>query len=249
MKNLNYDDCRCCELKTQVKEVIEEKGLYWHRFDQTIFFIDEKNGIADQGFVNGYEVLKLKMKDGVVYHLLPEKLEGNVFLVLNRHLRYRNAQNQTAILLIASLMQGIYHANVLQYGIEEYDCYVDIDIAPLSEAQRKELQVSLNGLIREDALVKIIYEKQKRYVSIGNFGKREEGHVHVPSLKFIQMIKIMHIEPIEQGMRLHFLCGDQLLSTVEKYASVLKEASDILQTSPMYLTTAIYDLLNYLKKE
>lgn len=248
MKNLNYDDCRCCEFKTTVKDVIEEKGLYWHRFDQTIFFIDEDNHVADQGYVNGLEVLKLKMMNGNVYHLLQEKLEGNVFLVLNRHLRYRNAQNQSAILLISYMMQGIYHGHVLRYGMEEYDCFVDIDIEPLSEAQRKELQVSLNGLVREDAPIKIIYEKQKRYVSIGNFGMTCDNNVHVPSLKFIQMIKIMGIEKIEDGMRLHFLCGDQLLSTMEKYTSVLKEASTILQTSPMYLTTAIYDLLNDVKK-
>ncbi len=248
MKNLNYDDCRCCELKTVVKDVIEEKGLYWHRFEQTIFFIDEKNHIADQGYVNGLEVLKLKHINGSVYHLLPERLEGSVFLVLNRHLRYRNAQNQTAIQLIGSLMQAIYHAHILGYGMEEYDCWVDLDIEPLTEAQRRELQVSLNGLIREDAPVKVIYEKQKRYISIGNFGMYENNNVHVPSLKFIQMIKIMHIEKTEKGMRLHFLCGDQLLSTMEKYTSVLKESCAILQTTPLYLTTAIYDLLNYLKK-
>ena len=42
MKNYYYDDFRCCELRTVVKEVIEEKGFYWTAFENTIFFLGAK---------------------------------------------------------------------------------------------------------------------------------------------------------------------------------------------------------------
>ena len=59
MKNKYYDDFRCCELKTNVKEVIEEKGFFWHSFDNTIFYVDEHH--PDHGFINQCEVLKGKL--------------------------------------------------------------------------------------------------------------------------------------------------------------------------------------------
>ena len=74
MKNIYYDDFRSCELRTVVKEVIEEKGFYWTSFENTIFFMSDI--YQDSGYINHLEVLKLKEVNGVLYHLLNEKLDG-----------------------------------------------------------------------------------------------------------------------------------------------------------------------------
>ena len=93
MKNYYYDDFRICELRTVVKEVIEEKGFYWTAFENTIFFLGDH--YHDFGYINQCEVLNLKEINGVLYHLINEKLEGEVHMAIDRGRRYIHAQNET----------------------------------------------------------------------------------------------------------------------------------------------------------
>lgn len=247
MKNKYYDDFRCCELKTTVKEVIEEKGFFWHVFEDTIFYYDEHH--PDKGYINEYEVLKLQKKDGVVYHLLSEKLEGEVIMVLNHVQRYIHAQNETLSFLMNQLISSIYHCESVSHYITDAFMISHYKGKCLSETQKKELQVSLNGMIRDDYQVKITYEKitDERYVGIGLFPAIKNQQIQVPSLKFIQMVKILEIVEKDDGFVIITTCGDQMLFTMEKYYSIIKEASQILNCEPMYINTSIHHLLNKVK--
>ena len=120
----------------------------------------------------------------------------------------------------------------------------------LSSQQKNELQVSLNGMIRDDYDVKISYEKisEDRYVAIGVFPAEKNTQIHVPSLKFIQMMKILEIvDNKNDEFAIITTCGDQMLFTIEKYYDIIKEASKILNCEPMFINTSIHQLLNKIK--
>lgn len=247
MKNKYYDDFRCCELKTTVKQVEEEKGFYWHVFDDTIFYVDGE--YADQGKINQYDVIQLKEKDGIVYHLLSEKLEGEVFMVVQHARRYIHAQNETLALLLNEIMESVYHCESIDHYIGDLYTIHRYKGKGLTLQQKVEVQVTLNGMIRDDFPVKVMYEKisDERSVAIGLFKSRKSKKIQVPSLKFIQMVKILEVVEKEDEFMIFTTCGDQMLFSIEKYYEIIKEASTILNCEPSYVNTSIHHILNNLK--
>lgn len=248
MKNIYYDDFRCCELKTKVKDVIEEKGFYWHSFDNTIFFFNEM--YQDHGYINRSEVLKLKKINGVVYHLLNEKYEGEVVMAVYPAKRYIHAQNETLSLLMNEIMKSVYHLDSIGHYVSDYFMVSKYKGKALSNQQKNELQVSLNGMIRDDYPVKITYDKitDERSVNIGLFDCGINHDIHVPSLKFIQMVDILEIiQRGEDDFNIISTCGDQMLFTLDRYHEIIKEASTSLQCDPLFINSSIYHVLNKIK--
>ena len=69
----------------------------------------------------------------------------------------------------------------------------------LNYQQRNELQISLNGMIRDDYNISISYDKidNQRLVKIGLLKQVQSNELYVPSLKFIQMVNVLEIMPKE----------------------------------------------------
>lgn len=250
MRNKNIDDFRCCEYKAHVREVIEDKGFFWHCFDQTIFYVDSLHHQDDHGYINQLEVLQLKVEHGQVYHLLSEKLEGEVLMVVDHGRRYINAQSQTMVYLIDVVMRGVFHYSMVDYGFNENESFVEFSGKMISFQQARELLVSLNGMIRDDFKVNITYPKnsEERFINIGLFPSICSDNIVVPSLKFLQMVQILEIIETEKGFKILFVCGDQLLYATQLMYRTLKEAALTLNTSPLYINSKIHELMNKCKK-
>ena len=249
MKNIYYDDFRSCELRTVVKEVIEEKGFYWTSFENTIFFMSDI--YQDSGYINHLEVLKLKEVNGVLYHLLNEKLDGEAHMVIDRRKRYIFAQNETLSLLMNDVMESVYHYKPIEHFISDYFMVSRYSGKLLNYQQKNELQISLNGMIRDDYDVITSYDKitNERYVKIGLLKQVKSNEIHVPSLKFIQMVNVLEIMPKENDeFIIVTTCGDQMLFTLDRYHEIIKEASESLQCEPLFINSSIHHVLNKIKK-
>ena len=121
----------------------------------------------------------------------------------------------------------------------------------LNYQQRNELQISLNGMIRDDYNVSISYDKidNQRLVKIGLLKQVQSNEIHVPSLKFIQMVNVLEIMPKENDEFIIITtCGDQMLFTLDRYHEIIKEASETLQCEPLFINTSINHVLNKIKK-
>ena len=260
MINKNYDQCFLCEYATQVKEVIEDKGFYWHYLKKTIFFVESGGMKSDIGTINNYPVLGLKVENNKVWHLLDVKLEGGVFLSVNLHDRFRKAQIHTTQHLISALIKGVYGCLKVSHYVGEDENSIEFDIPEFSVKQCTELQILANGLIRDDLKITISYPSRAealkhvsketcnhhdlRVVQIGNLDYNLCGCIHVPSLRYLQMIKILGFIKTTRGIKIRYTCGDQLLENFEKRYEVLEEASHALALSPLYINSGINKLFN-----
>lgn len=101
--NRYYDNCFHTEHNANVLEVMQEGNLYWHRLDETIFYVEGGGMASDVGKINGLDVINLKKVNGEVWHLLEEKLEGPVSLSVNLFERFRKTQIHTTQHLISAL--------------------------------------------------------------------------------------------------------------------------------------------------
>lgn len=263
MLNKNYDHCFMSECNATVLETIEDNGNFWHYLDNTVFFVESGGMKSDTGLIDNYAVLDLKIENNKIWHLLECKLEGNVHVEINLHERFRKAQIHTAQHLLTALLQGIYKTKKITSHIQADFCESEYDLKSFSKKQCAELQILANGLIRDDLPVNILYPRMAeaakrlpveklnhdeiRVVSIGNLDYNPCGCIHVPSLKYLQMIKIIGYEKTPRGIKIFYNCGDQLLEAVEKRYEVLDEASHALSLPHVYINSGI-NKLQYDKK-
>lgn len=258
--NKLIDDCFLSEFRTSVKNVVKDGNYYWHSFEDTIFFIGNDCMSADIGTVNKLLVKDIKNEDGQVWHLLEQELSGNVLMCINFHERLRKCQMHTATHVIGALIKNIYKVKAIDNGLAE-DCgFVEFDLKEFNDKMMYELQVLCNGLIRDDLLINVEYPsvsealKYKhlansdtnplRIVHVGTLGSICCNCMHVPSLRYLQMIFIQGYIKNGDNYRIYFTCGDQLLENVQKRYALLDNLSNRLATTHMYIPTGINALEN-----
>lgn len=263
MANILYDNCFNTSYHTFVKEVKEENGLYWHLLDETIFFAESGGMPSDEGYINQIPVIALKKVGNQVWHLLSKKLEGKVELAIDFHLRFHHAQNHTAQHLISGIVESVYGCKTLSHHVHEDHCDIEFNREILNERQINELKIILNGLIRDDLPVKIFYPTQKeisylttkdvsdfdevRMVSIGKISVDPCACIHVPSLRYIQAISILGVERTTKGMKLHYVCGDQLLNSYDLHYQELSKTGVLLAQPIEFVEFGVLKLLQEVK--
>lgn len=261
MFNKLYDNCFKSELTTKVVKVIEDRGMYWHACKDTIFFVGNDEMEHDLGKINNHMVLGLRHQDGYVWHLLDEKIPVGeaVFMSINLHERFARCQCHTARHLITTIFANVYKANLLRYQQQEDVNILEFDLESFDDRKVSELQILINGLIRDDLGVSVLYPTRNealhflsqaevmdddlRIVRIGSLDYVKCSSMHVPSLRYLQMVYVQRYEKIENGIRLFYLVGDQLLDNIAKRYQVLDTLSDHLNASHLYLDSALSQVI------
>lgn len=263
MANILYDQCFNSSYRTHVIEVKEENNLYWHLLEETIFYCESGGMESDEGLINQHRVLKLKNEKGKVWHLLDVELKEKVELSIDYHLRLHHAQIHTAQHLISGIIESLYGCDTIAHHIHAKYNDIEFNKEILSKHQVSELQVILNGLIRDDLPVKILYPLQRelhqytkkdvsqydevRIVSIGKISAQPCGCIHVPTLRYLQMIKILEVEKSSKGFKLKYVCGDQLLNNYETYYQQLNKVGQLLAQPFEYVEVGVLKLMQEVK--
>lgn len=261
MFNKLYDNCFKSELNTKVIKVEEDRGMYWHACKDTIFFVGNDDMEHDLGKIDNQVVMGLRQKDGYVWHLLKEKVPVGeaVFMSINLHERFRRCQSHTARHLITTIFANIYKANLLRYEEHEDANVLEFDLDYFDERKVSELQTLINGLIRDDLNISVLYPTRNealqflpqsevmdddlRVVRIGSLDYVKCNCMHVPSLRYLQMVYVQGYEKMETGIRIYHLVGDQFLDCVSKRYQVLDTLSTQLNASHLYLESALSQII------
>ena len=257
MINYNYDQWDLIELVSHVTDVIEEDCKYWIACDNTVFYPEGGGQPSDEGTINGLEVLGLKYIDGVVYHLMAEKLSGEVKMQVNWELRKLHCQIHTAQHLLCGLINKRCNAKTIAFFNDDKEIGAEMAFETLDDETIAYLEKICNEFILEDLPIEILYptkeealqyapeEKMEhdylRAVKIGDIDYNMCGCIHVPSLRYLQMLKIERYEKTTRGYRIYFLVGDLLSSTYTRQYKELKQAS-------IKLATPIYEVVDGINK-
>lgn len=260
MMNKLYDNCFTTEMNTKVLEVREEDGQYWHACKDTIFYKESGGMASDIGKIDDHMVLGLKCEEGYMWHLLDVKLEGNVFMSVNLHERFRKCQIHTAQHLISAVLGNVYKVETLAHHVGDDENDIEFSFHEFTDKMAFELQVLCNGLIRDDLDISVQYptpteagkyvkssainRDNLRVVRIGALDYNLCGCMHVPSLRYLQMLYISGYEKTTKGYKIKYLVGDQLLDCVTRRYHVLNEASKSLAVSHLYVNTGVNRLIN-----
>lgn len=262
MINKLLDNCFLTELNTTVTDAEEDNHLYWYAFKETVFFMKQGGMEGDIGVINGSEVLDVRIKDNKQWHLMDKEMKVGdaAFMSINLHERFRKCQIHTAQHLISALLCNIYKVETLSHHVSDDENDIEFNLETFNGKMKNELMVLCNGLIRDDLEVSVLYPSRSeaalhapaeklnhdelRVVRIGTLDYNLCGCMHVPSLRYLQMIYISGFEKTPRGYKVKYICGDQLLDSVSRRYKVLNEASQTLALSHLYLNTGIHKLIN-----
>ncbi len=265
MYNLNYDDWMKLSADSEVLEVTESEGKYWHRFRDTVFFAEGGGMVSDTGTINDLTVRDLKTDDQEqVWHLLDEKLEGSVHMEVDEWQRRSKVQIHTAGHLISAVAGKLYQVVTASFSNSDEESIEELTFTTCDNAILKELEAVCNSYIRDDLSIEIRYPSHEeaiqhihedeeidrdhlRAVLIGDIDYSFCGCIHVPSLGKIQAIKFLGFEKTTRGYKLRYVCGEQLLQMYGLHYQALSDSAKSLGVAQLNLKAGIDKLHSEVK--
>lgn len=257
----HYDDSLLSSLDANVIEIIEENHKFWITLDETIFYPEGGGMNKDKGTINGFEVLDIKEKNGIIYHLLNEKVEGKVHLMIDAKDRYKRMQCHTSQHLVAAIFINEYKmictgnsyisdgtCDLTMKGIEITPEILAFVEKKANEFIDKDIPITIEYISREDAKkFTDDFDDYKnletfRLVSISDYDKELCGCPHVPSTRHIKGINILNTHKIKDGYQIIISCGDHLIEKAHEYYNEITKVSNLLASKNDQVFEAVSNL-------
>ncbi len=257
----HYDNSLLSELDANVVDTLEEEGKYWTVLDETIFYPEGGGMNRDKGTINGLEVLDLKEKDGIIYHLLSEEIHGKVHLKIDAEDRLRRIQCHTTQHLVAAIFIKEYMMECTSNSyISDGTCDLIMKGIEITPEILKNVEKKANEFIDQDIPVTIEYisrENAKKFtddfsdyenldsyrlVSISDYDKELCGCPHVPSTRYLKGINILSAHKIKDGYQVIISCGNHLIEKAHEYYDAITGVSNLLASKNDQIVEAVNNL-------
>ncbi len=239
-EKLYYKDAYIKEFSATVVSSYEKNGRFAVVLDKTAFFPEEGGQSADNGNINGVEVVDVREIDGVIEHFVDEPLEiGKVVeCSISFCERFGKMQCHTAEHIISGLIHSLFGFDNIGFHLGKD--YVTLDVNGIldrcdldriedlaNEAIYKNIPVSIaypssDELSSLEYRAKLDLTENVRIVNIGDYDSCACCAPHVGFTGEIGLIKILDFMKHRGGTRIHMLAGNRaLMDYREKYKNIL----------------------------
>lgn len=257
------------EFTAEVQEIRQEKDGYAVLLNKTAFFPEGGGQSADEGTIDGIEVLDVKEEGDLIWHYIKELPKGKeVSCAVNFAVRFRRMQSHTGEHILSGIATTLHGCHNVGFHIGSEDMTVDYDM-PLSESQIRNLEWLANQAIYENRAVRAYYPEKEALASLPYRSKKEiDGAVrlveidgidlcaccapHVAKTGEVGVLRIVSFEKYKGGVRLHIHCGYEALEDAIKKETDLHAMSVLLSAKIDQLPEALERLIaenNALKKK
>jgi len=106
-----------------------EKGQFEAVLEATAFFPEEGGQSCDKGTLNGCEVIKVTINDGVIYHILSEPIDAGTAVCgkIEFAHRYRNMQHHSGEHIVSGLVHKNFGYTNVGFHLGRGDMTMDYD--------------------------------------------------------------------------------------------------------------------------
>lgn len=259
MINRHYDNYMDLTLDARIVNCIEEKDRYLYEFEDTVFYFESGGQHSDHGTIDGIEVTELLERNGHYYHVLHEKLTNSIcHMEVDRDFRQKQAEIHSASHLMCSLINKRFNARTIAFYNDGYEAYAEMAFESLNSETVQRIEDMCNEYILQDIPIEIsypAYEEVKdrftaakldhdvlRTVTIEGIDYDMCGCTHVPSLRYLGMLKIFGTERTTRGYKLYYLAGKLLKERMAEYSDILHRLSNDLSVPVNGIETAVVKL-------
>ena len=219
------------ELNTRVVEVGREGERPFAVLEDTILFPEGGGQPADRGSIAGVAVLDVQRREGAVRHYLEQPVAtGDAAVKLDWRRRFDHMQQHTAQHLLTALADDRFGWPTTAFHLGEATCDVELDVPSLAPVELELLEETVAAEVRAalpvtsrrvhpEALAKLQvrtrglpagFTGDVRLVEIAGVDLNTCGGTHVRSTAEIEAVKLLGVEPLRGGTRLHFVAGARL---------------------------------------
>lgn len=243
-KKLFYEDTQMVDFTATVMEatVDDKKRGYWITLDQTAFFPEEGGQSADNGTLDGQEVLDVQIKKDIIRHLVKEPVE--IGTTVKGHVDYERRfdfmQQHSGEHIVSGLLHTHYGFTNVGFHLSEKEVTLDMD-GVITLEQLREIELMANQVIWENLPVNISFPSKDTLATMQYRSKIEiEGDVriveipgvdtcaccapHVVSTGEIGIIKVLKVQSHRGGVRIHIACGGRALKDYSAKIDICDEA-------------------------
>ncbi|NLJ81013.1 MAG: alanyl-tRNA editing protein [Firmicutes bacterium] len=197
---------------------------------ETIFYPAGGGQPCDTGFINGQPVLDVFEEEGVIYHRLAKKPQGEEALcILDWERRFDHMQQHSGQHLLSAICQDGYGYSTESFHLGAEYCSIDLNTPALKQEELLEIEEKVNDLILENIPLRTYFvtgeelknmpvrkipdleEQQIRIVEIEGLDYSLCSGTHAEATGQIALFKIIKAEKYKGMSRLYFLCGRRAL--------------------------------------
>jgi alanyl-tRNA synthetase len=270
-EQLYYSDPRLSRFEARVLQQKPEGDRWTVILDRTAFYPEGGGQPADQGQLNGLQVLDVQKKGEEIFHYLAEPLvegagiEGTVVEgTIDWERRFEFMQQHTGQHIIsASLIEAAGYPTISAYLGERYTA-VEIDTDNIQDKEIEAAEVLANRRVTRNLPVQIHWihpHETERYslrkpppdverlriVQIEGVDAAACAGIHVATTGEVGLIKYDGLEKIRGRLRLHWLIGNRAYRDTRDKDRLVTELNRELTCGTEDILPSVQDLRNKIR--
>lgn len=266
MDKLFYADQYIKEFTAEATHIKEKDGAYHVVLDKTAFFPGGGGQFCDLGKIDSNEVIEVYEENGIIYHVIKQKLikTHSLKCSIDWERRQDGMHQHLGQHVLSGCFFKLFNANTLSFHLGNDASTVDIK-GHLDEEKIRAVEKYANVIIGENIQVESFVpqetelkelnlrrdlpktEVEIRVVKIGDLDINACCGVHPSSTQELRMIKIKKLEKHKDATRIEFLAGNRATEDALKKDKVLTEICRYLSSNEVEAIKSIKNLNEQLK--
>lgn len=250
MDKLFYEDQYIREFTAEATDIKEKDGAYHVVLDKTAFFPGGGGQFCDLGKIEDSEVTEVYEKDGIIYHVIKQKLikTRDLKCSIDWERRQDGMHQHLGQHVLSGCFFKLFNANTLSFHLGSDISTVDIK-GHLDEETIRAAEKYANVIIGENIKVKSFVPQEAelselnlrrdlpktnekiRVVKVGDLDINACCGVHPSSTQELRLIKIKKWEKNKEATRIEFVSGSRAVEDALKKDKVLTEICRYLSSN------------------
>ncbi len=265
-KKIFYEDAYRTQYRANIIKRIEDGKHYELICDATIFYPEGGGQPSDKGTINGVEVLDVQEKDGIIHHIMADKVQGEIAeMSIDWQRRFDFMQQHTGEHLLSGIILRECGGNNRGFHMGADFVTIDIDIPKMSWETLGEIEEKVNAKIAEKTVVQDAITNRE---GLSRFPIRKEvkaqGDIrvvtiegadccaccgtHTSNLSEVGMLKILKTEQYKGMTRIHFVCGNRACKDYIQRFEITRELKKQLNADEERIVERVVALKDELEK-
>jgi len=243
------------ELVSKVVSCVRVKEKFEVVLSDTVLFPEGGGQPDDHGVIGDSKVTKVLRRGPEAVHIVDKELTvGDDYKCeIDWTRRFDHMQQHSAQHLLSAIADNKYAFKTISWNLGENISHVELNTSKISTEQISSIENECNQCIRQSTPVVVHYltkeealglEEVKtrglpedvvepiRVIEIKGVEKNMCCGTHVSNLCDLQVIKLLHTEPMRGGIRLFFLAGNRVIQKLGQCYDAERKLTKLLSCGP-----------------
>ncbi|WP_078430582.1 alanyl-tRNA editing protein [Alkalihalobacterium alkalinitrilicum] len=267
-ERLYYENAYKQSFSAQVlKQTKDEAGNWYVVLEQTAFYPTGGGQPHDIGTINETNVTNVEEIDGEIRHFIETPLDDEQHQVVGAidwQRRFDHMQQHLGQHILSACFEELFNMATVSFHLGTENITIDLEADQLTIDQVEQVERLANQVILENRPVETIWVKEAqlsqyplrktptvsddiRLVIIPELDYNGCGGTHPNTTAQVRAIQILNWERQNKKIRVHFVCGERVLTQFQSKHRTLSELTQLLSTPEQEMVVAVQRLLNHEK--